>query len=306
MSQLDISALNREFAIPGQLEFTGDASGLIIARIANKHAQSTISLQGAHVMTFEPAGESPVIWMSPAAKLARGKSIRGGVPICWPWFGAHATDSTFPAHGFARTVLWQVVASEALSDGSTRITFELPQDLIPAAQWPHACRVRNIVTVGKELTIELVTENTGQETFEIGEALHTYFAISDVDRIRISGLDGCTYLDKVNDWQRRTQNGVITISGEVDRVYMDTDADCLIDDSGYGRRTIRIAKRGSRSTVVWNPWIEKAAKMGDFGSETGYRGMVCVESANAADNLVKVAAGTTHSLHVTYSIEKVQ
>lgn len=305
MSQLDISALNREFAIAGQLEFTEDASGLIVACIANRQAKSTISLQGAHVMTFEPAGEKPVIWLSPAAKLARGKSIRGGVPICWPWFGAHAIDSTFPAHGFARTVLWQVVASEALSDGSTRITFELPQDLIPAAQWPHACRVRNIVTVGKEMTVELVTENTGQTMFEIGEALHTYFAISDVDKIRITGLDGCTYLDKVDDWQRKTQAGAVTIATEVDRVYMDTDADCVIDDSGYGR-AIRIAKRGSCSTVVWNPWIEKAAKMGDFGSDIGYRGMVCVESANAADNLVKVAAGATHSLHVTYSVEKTQ
>jgi glucose-6-phosphate 1-epimerase len=303
MSQLDISALNREFAIAGQLEFTEDASGLIVACIANRQAKSTISLQGAHVMTFEPAGEKPVIWLSPAAKLARGKSIRGGVPICWPWFGAHATDSTFPAHGFARTVLWQVVASEALSDGSTRITFELPQDLIPAAQWPHACRVRNIVTVGKEMTVELVTENTGQSMFEIGEALHTYFAISDVDQVRITGLEGCAYLDKVDDMQRKTQAGAVTIAAEVDRVYMDTDADCVIDDSGYGR-AIRIAKRGSRSTVVWNPWIEKAAKMGDFGSDTGYRGMVCVESANAADNLVKVAAGATHSLHVTYSVEK--
>ncbi len=305
MSQLDVTTLNQKFAIPGQLEFTEDESGLIIARIANKQAQSTISLQGAHVMTFEPAGEKPVIWLSPAAKLVRGKSIRGGVPICWPWFGAHATDSTFPAHGFARTVPWQVVASEALSDGSTRITFELPQSSIPAAQWPHACRVRNIVTIGKEMSVELVTENTGQTSFEIGEALHTYFAISDVDQIRITGLEGCAYLDKVGDWQRRTQAGAITITAEVDRLYVDTDSDCLIDDSGH-KRCIRIAKRGSRSTVVWNPWVEKAAKMGDFGSDTGYRGMVCVESVNAAENIVKVAAGATHSLHVTYSIEKVQ
>ena len=305
MSQLDVTTLNQKFAIPGQLEFTEDVSGLIMARIANKQAQSTIALQGAHVMTFEPVGEKPVIWISPAAKLVRGKSIRGGVPICWPWFGAHATDSTFPAHGFARTVPWQVVVSEALSDGSTRITFELPQSSIPAAQWPHACRVRNIVTVGNEMTVELVTENTGQVMFEIGEALHTYFVISDVDKVRITGLEGCAYLDKVGDWQRKTQDGAITIAAEVDRLYVDTDSDCLIDDSGH-KHCIRIAKRGSRSTVVWNPWVEKAAKMGDFGSDTGYRGMVCVESANAAENVVKVAAGATHSLHVTYSIEKMQ
>ncbi|MFZ1765794.1 MAG: D-hexose-6-phosphate mutarotase [Candidatus Nitrotoga sp.] len=305
MSQLDVTTLNQKFAIPGQLEFTEDVGGLIIARIVNKQAQSTIALQGAHVMTFEPAGEKPVIWLSPAAKLVRGKSIRGGVPICWPWFGAHATDSTFPGHGFARTVPWQVMTSEALSDGSTRITFELPQSSIPAAQWPHACRVRNIVTIGKEMSVELVTENTGQAMFEIGEALHTYFAISDVDKVRITGLEGCAYLDKVGDWQRRTQADAITIAAEVDRLYVDTNSDCLLDDSGHKRR-IRIAKRGSLSTVVWNPWVEKAAKMGDFGSDIGYRGMVCVESANAAENIVKVAAGATHSLHVTYSIEKVQ
>ncbi|CAH1206599.1 putative glucose-6-phosphate 1-epimerase [Candidatus Nitrotoga sp. BS] len=302
MSQLNVTTLNQQFAIPGQLEFTEDVSGLVLACIANKQAKSTISLQGAHVMSFEPVGEKPVIWLSPAAKLAPGKSIRGGVPICWPWFGAHATDSTFPSHGFARTVPWQVVASEALPDGSTRITFELPQSSIPSAQWPHACRVRNVVTIGKEMTVELITENTGQTMFEIGEALHTYFAISDVDQIRITGLEGCAYLDKVGDWQRKTQSGAITIAAEVDRLYVDTDSDCLIDDSGQ-KRSIRIAKRGSRSTVVWNPWVEKAAKMGDFGSDTGYRGMVCVESVNAAENVIKVAAGATHSLHVTYSIE---
>ncbi len=300
---MDINTLNQKFGIAGQLEFVQDAGGLVIARITNQHAQSRIALQGAHVMTFQPAAEQPVIWLSPAAKLVQGKSIRGGVPICWPWFGPHASDSSFPGHGFARTVPWEVVASEALPDGSTRIIFELPQSSIPAAQWPHPCRARNIVTVGKQLTIELVTENTGQAAFEIGEALHTYFAIDDVDNMRITGLEGCTYIDKVGIAQNRKQQGAIQINSEVDRIYIDTEADCLIEDQTQQRR-IRIAKKGSRSTVVWNPWVEKAAKMGDFGSDTGYRGMVCVESANVAENVVNVAAGATHSLRVVYSTEK--
>lgn len=304
MSQSDITTLNHKFGIAGQLEFVQDAGGLVIARIHNKHAQASIALQGAHVMTFQPADEQPVIWLSPAAKLVQGKSIRGGVPICWPWFGPHATESSFPGHGFARTVPWQVVSSEALADGSTRITLELPHSSIPAAQWPHPCRARNIVTVGKALTVELTTENTSNAPFEIGEALHTYFAISDVGDMRITGLEGCTYLDKVGVAQSRTQQGAIEISSEVDRIYIDTEADCLIEDQRLKRR-IRISKRGSRSTVVWNPWIEKAAKMGDFGSDTGYRGMVCVESANAANNVVSVAPGGTHSLRVVYSIEKI-
>lgn len=303
LSQPDISALNQRFAIAGQLEFARDAGGLVVVRIANAHAQATIALQGAHVMTFQPNGEQPVIWLSLAAKLAPGKSIRGGVPVCWPWFGAHATDSSFPAHGFARTVPWQVAASAALPDGSTRITFELPQSSIPHAQWPHACRVRNIVTIGRTLAVELVTENTGNTAFEIGEALHTYFAISDVDKVYITGLEGCAYLDKVGDWQSRTQAGEVTIAAEVDRLYVNTETDCLIEDCGLQRR-IRIAKSGSRSTVVWNPWIEKSVKMGDFGSETGYRGMLCVESANAAQNVVRVAPGAKHMLRAAYSAEK--
>ena len=304
MSQLDISTCNKKFGIAGQLEFVQDAGGLVIARIANKHAQASIALQGAHVMTFQPVGEQPVIWLSPAAKLVQGKSIRGGVPICWPWFGPHASDSSFPGHGFARTVPWEVVASEALPDGSTRITFELPQSSIPSAQWPHACRARNIVTVGKALSVELATENTGKAAFDIGEALHTYFAIGDVGDMCITGLEGCTYIDKVGVAQSRTQQGAIQITSEVDRIYIDTEADCLIEDQVQKRR-IRIAKKGSRSTVVWNPWVEKAAKMGDFGSDTGYRGMVCVESANAASNVINVAPGTAHSMCVVYSIDKI-
>lgn len=304
MSQPDIVTLNQKFAIAGQLEFTAETNGLVVARIANNHAQSAIALQGAHILAFRPNAEAPLIWLSPAVKLAPGKSIRGGVPVCWPWFGAHATESGFPAHGFARTVLWQVAASEALPDGSTRISFELPQSSIPATQWPYACRARNIVTVGKTLTVELVTENTGNAPFKIGEALHTYFAISDVDNVRITGLEDCAYLDKVDDWKRKTQAGAITITSEVDRLYVNTEADCLIEDRGLKRR-IRIVKCGSRSTVVWNPWFEKAAKMGDFGSDTGYRGMVCVESVNAAENVVSVAPGAIHALSVVYSTEKI-
>jgi len=300
----DSAALNRDFGLTGQLEFVTDAGGLIIARIVNAHTQSTIALQGAHIMTWQPNGEQSVVWLSPAAKLVPGKSIRGGVPVCWPWFGAHASEAAFPAHGFARTVLWQVTASEALADGSTRIVFDLPQSAIPSAQWPHPCRARLIATVGKTLAVELVTENTGASAFVIGEALHTYFAISDVDNIRITGLEDCTYLDKVGVAETRTQQGAIQIASEVDRIYIDTETDCLIEDGGYHRR-IRIAKSGSRSNVVWNPWIAKSAKMGDFGSDAGYRGMVCVESANAASNVVTVAPGEAHSLRVVYSLEKI-
>lgn len=299
---MTLATLNQTFAIAGQVAFVEAAPGMMVANISNAHATASIALQGAHLMTYQATGEQPIIWLSPVAKLVPGKSIRGGVPICWPWFGAHSSDSSFSGHGFARTVPWDVTATETLADGSTRITFEMLKSAMPAAQWPHACRVRNIITVGKKLTMELVTDNTGDAAFELGEALHTYFVVSDLDNMEIHGLDGCTYHDKVGVSTLRKQHGAIVINSEVDRIYVDTESDCLIRDTG-AKRNIRIAKRGSLATVVWNPWVEKAAKMGDFGSDTGYRNMVCVESVNAADNVVTVAAGSSHSLWVQYSSE---
>jgi D-hexose-6-phosphate mutarotase len=298
----DLSVLNQKFGIAGQLEFVEAAPGMVVARISNAHAEASIALQGAHLMTFKPVGQADVIWMSPAAKLVVGKSIRGGVPVCWPWFGAHASEASFPAHGFARTVGWDVVDARPQPGGETRIVFELPASAMPKAQWPHACRVQLHINVGAKLTMDLVTDNTGDTAFPLGEALHTYFPISDVDQVTITGLDGCTYLDKVAGMSSKVQSGDIAIPSEVDRVYLDTEATCDIVDRGANRR-IRIAKSGSRSTVVWNPWIEKAAKMGDFGSDTGYRTMVCVESANAASNVLTLTPGESHTLSVSYGNE---
>ena len=305
MSQTDVAALNQKFAIAGQLEFEQDAGGLIIARINNPHAQASIALQGAHIMTYHPVGEEqPVIWMSPVAKLIPGKSIRGGVPVCWPWFGTHKTEDDLPSHGFARTVPWEVAATEKLDDGSTRISFDLPQSSIPTVQWPYLCRVRLTATIGKTLAIDLITENTGSEEFDLTEALHTYFVISDVDSIQIKGLQGRNYLEKVGEAQLKKDNeAAVLIMSEVDRIYLDTRGECQIEDVGHKRR-IHILKKGSHSTVVWNPWVEKSAKMGDFGSDTGYRGMVCVESGNVDYNLARVAPREKHTLHVEYAVEK--
>ena len=296
-----IAALNAQFAVAGQLDFAAGPGGLTVARIANAHGEAMVSLSGGHVMTWQPLGQSPVLWLSGYAKFAPGKSIRGGVPVCWPWFGPHDQEAGFPGHGFARTVPWAVEAAQALPDGTTRLALALQQSEATRAQWPHASSLRSVITVGRELRIELITANQGDTAFRIGEALHTYFAVGDIRRAPIHGLEGCAYLDKAEGGRRKTQEGAVVIATEVDRVYVDTVADCLIDDAGLQRR-IRIRKEGSRSTVVWNPWAAKAEKMGDFGPE-GYLGMVCVESGNAADNLVTVAPGARHTLAVTYSVE---
>ncbi len=299
----NLTDLNNQFGIGTELVFETALGGQTIATINNEQARASIALQGGHLMTWEPVGTAPVIWLSPAANLTPGKSIRGGVPICWPWFGAHATHADFPAHGFARTTHWDVIDSTSLPDGVTQITLELAPANMPALQWPHPTAVRCQITVGKTLTIELITHNTGQTEITISEALHTYFAVSDVRDISIEGLDGCHYLDKVDGMQKKQQTGNITFASEVDRVYIDTEADCVIRDSALSRQ-IRIRKTGSHSTVVWNPWIDKATQMGDLG-EDGYLRMVCVESANAAKNSVTIQSGNEHRLMVNYSLETI-
>ncbi len=297
----DVTALNNQFGIGKALIFETASSGQTIATINNEQASASIALQGGHLMTWVPVGAAPVIWLSPAARFTPGKSIRGGVPICWPWFGAHATQADFPAHGFARTTDWHVINSTALPDGATQITFELAPANVPVQQWSHPTSVQYQITVGKALSLALTTRNTSQTDITISEALHTYFAVSDVRNISIDGLNGCHYLDKVDGMREKQQVGAITFATEVDRVYVDTEGDCIIRDPKLSRQ-IRIRTTGSHSTVVWNPWIEKAAQMGDMG-DNGYLHMVCVESANAAQNRVTIPAGDEHRLMASYSVE---
>ena len=301
MSNTDYAALNKNFAIPGQLDFAPGPGGLAVAEVHNAHASAMIALQGAHVMTWAPRKQQPVIWLSKAATFVHGKSIRGGVPICWPWFGPHASEAKYPGHGFARTVNWEMVKSEALRDGATRLTFRILQNDTTRAQWPHASEAYNIVTVGRSLDIELVTRNTGNAAITIGDAFHTYFEVGDIRHCTIHGLGNCPYLDKVDGGKKKQQTGPVRIDGEVDRIYLESTADVLIDDPTLNRR-IRVSKRGSRSTVVWNPGVEKAMKMGDFGNN-GHLNMVCVESTNAADDVVQIPAGGEHHLWVRYSVE---
>jgi D-hexose-6-phosphate mutarotase len=299
---MTLTDLNNRFGLSNQLKFVEGPGGLIFAEIDNDLGTAYLCLQGAHITTFRPKDQDePVIWLSDYAKFAPGKSIRGGAPVCWPWFGPHATESGFPGHGFARTVMWQVTRSVALASGETGITLALVETEQSRAQWPHPSRVELDVVVGRSLKASLITTNLGDSEISIGEALHTYFQIGDIAEVKVLGLEGCEYVDKVGGVNRRSQVGAVGFDGEVDRVYVNTEATCVIEDSRLKRR-ILVAKRGSRSTVVWTPWTEKADKMGDFGPD-GWRRMVCVESGNALENVVAIPAGQSHTMSVEYSAE---
>lgn len=297
----DITTLNTQFGLDQQLVFTSGVGGLTIAEISNAHARAAIALHGAHILSFQPHRQQPVLWLSESSHFEIGQAIRGGIPVCWPWFAAHPSDPTKPSHGFARTTLWTVAGSNVLPDGSTQLRLKLLDSTATNALWPHAFRLELMITVGPALHVDLTIHNPGDGPFVCTGALHSYFSVSDIANVTVLGLADVVYLDKVDHDGRKTQQGPIAITAETDRIYLDTTADCLIVDSGWQRR-IRVAKQGSRTTVVWNPWIEKSRRMADFGDEE-YHGMVCVEATNAADDVVTVSAGSSHRLRTIISDE---
>jgi D-hexose-6-phosphate mutarotase len=299
---MTLNELNLRFGINHELAFVEGPEGLVFADINNGLGTARLCLQGAHVVSYTPANQAvPLVWVSDEAIFAPGKSIRGGVPVCWPWFGPHATERGFPGHGFARTVMWEVLSSSSLPGGATRLTLSLIADELTRAQWPHDTSVELTVTVSSSLELSLATTNKGPVQVKLGEAFHTYFRIGDIGQVQITGLDNTAYLDKVGEHCRRTQEAAIRFGGETDRVYVDTGAVCAIVDDQLKRRIV-IRKTGSRSTVVWNPWREKADSMGDLGKD-GWRRMVCVETANALENCVVIEPGETHRMTAEYSVE---
>lgn len=275
----------------------GDAPLVVVEHPA---ATARIHAYGAQVVAWAPAGSADVLWLSPDAVFAPDAAIRGGIPLCFPWFGAHP-EGTGPAHGFARTSVWRLVEAaevddSALAGGGVRLAFELSRaDVAPelAALWPHDFTARLDVEVGASLTLSLTTTNHGGEAADLTQALHTYLAVDDVRRTRVDGLDGGLYLDKMDGGARQVQDGPVLFTGPTDRVYLGTST--LLTVSEPGGRTIEVAKAESRTTVVWNPWSSGAAAMRDVPDDA-WTGFVCVEAANAADDAVRLPPGETQTL----------
>ncbi|MCB5186441.1 D-hexose-6-phosphate mutarotase [Methylobacillus caricis] len=298
-----IYELNARYGVGHKIQFSSDLNGLVTLDIENPHATAKVALQGGHVMQWNPRhAEAPVLWLSDQARFVSGRSIRGGVPVCWPWFGPHPTDETLCPHGFARVVPWEMVDARVEDNNTTSLLLRLAESRQVEKQWPYLCDLILTINIGPVLKMELATTNNGDVPFAIGEALHTYFQVSDIEVVKITGLDHTEYEDKVEDYVLKRQLGDISFSDEVDRVYLNTESTCVVEDPGL-RRKIIIEKSGSHSTVVWTPWERKAAEIGDLGSHSGWRQMVCVESSNVRENAVTVAPGATHVLSVQYSTE---
>jgi glucose-6-phosphate 1-epimerase len=292
-----LDTLNSRFALAGTLQFTDSGAGLPVAEIHIPQASARVALQGAQVLAWQPAGEKPVIWVSHAAVYEPGKGVRGGVPVCWPWFGAR---DSLPAHGFVRTRLWEVRETTQDAAGQVVLRLGMTDDAGTRALWDHAFDLELVVTVGQTLRMALVTRNTGTAPFTITGALHTYFCVGDIGQATVQGLDGCAYLDKVQNFAQLRQTGGVEFVGETDRIYTDTTADCLIEDKAWGR-SIRVAKQGSTSTVVWNPWSERAKAFTDMAASE-FKDMLCVETCNAGPDQVTLPPSGAHTLAATISM----
>ena len=286
----DIDTLNCQFGMPGALQFVNGSGDLPVAEIQTPLVSARVALQGAHLLAWQPAGAAPVIWLSQAAVFAPGQAVRGGVPVCWPWFGAR---EGLPMHGFVRTRLWQVRETSLDAAGQVVLRLGLQDDADTRALWDHAFDLEWVLTVGSTLSMALVTRNTGTAPFTITDALHSYFCVGDIHQTTVQGLDSCDYLDKVQNFAPFRQSGAVEFSGETDRIYVDTTADCVIDDRAQ-QRAIRISKTGSSSTVVWNPWRDKVFADMAVGE---YQQMLCVETCNAGPDQVTLAPGQSHALN---------
>jgi len=272
------------------IQFNKDKAGFTIIEVENRQATAKVALQGAHIFQYQRKGQEPLLWCSGLSHFKTGTAIRGGIPLCWPWFGKHPEDSSLPQHGFARTSPFTCIATNEPDEDTAELVLQLVDSSASRMLWPYRFRLRLVVTIGATLGVALITRNQDQHPFTISSALHTYFGVDHIDNVTVAGLDGADYLDTLTGTTNK-QVGPITVSAEIDRVYHGAPMVQLHD----GKRTVHIKPNGSGSTVVWNPWQEKGASMADFDE---YTTMICIETANAMEDARVMEPGGEHILQV--------
>ena len=294
---MTLEELNIRFGLQNHISIEEKPENFPIVTLHSPTATATIAAHGGHVLSYAPNNVEPVLWLSALSHYRKGKAIRGGIPVIWPWFGPHLSDSSKPSHGFARTRFWNLHSTRLIDDAYPQVRFQLEDSEITRSLWPHTFSLELIVTLTESLKVDLIIRNTDKEPFTCTCALHSYFNVSDISKISIQGLENASYIDQLVDGPLKTQAGAITFNQETDNIYVDTDATCVITDPGYNR-TITVEKSGSQSTVIWNPWIDKSARMSDFG-DSEYTGMLCIEAANAAHNAITLSPSEQHILSTT-------
>ncbi|WP_432798156.1 D-hexose-6-phosphate mutarotase [Poriferisphaera sp. WC338] len=287
-----IESLNEYFGIDQILRFEIGKGGLTCAQITHPTVNATVYLHGGHVTHFMPTGHKPILYLSPDAVFDERAAIRGGIPIVFPWFGPKANDPNAPVHGLARTAEWRLHRAQ---NHEQKITLELINHIAPY-------EVRLFIAFSEHLTMTLKVDNLSDNPQTFEEAMHTYFHVQDIEQVILTGLEGCSYVDKVQGGIEQPPRGKpITITGETDRVYLKATRTCMIEDPALNRR-IYIDKHHSNSTIVWNPWIEKSQSLKDMPDDD-WKKMLCVEFANVRQNAVTLQPGRFHEMTMVIRAE---
>jgi glucose-6-phosphate 1-epimerase len=318
MSRVEnIEALERHFGIQGHVTFAESALGGPVAHLSHRQGSAIVSLEGAQVLSWIPTGGSEVLWLSPMARLGAARAIRGGIPVCWPWFGARPIDASpesgpWPQHGLVRTRLWDVAASTA-QEQATTITLTIGVDPDPDHPWPFHVSAQLTVSLGERLTVQLAMQNDDDARVAFTGALHTYVRVGDIGGCALEGLERVAFEDVVVRKDEPPpegptssvvyQPGSVVVDREIDRIYRAHRGEVRVVDQSLGR-IVHVSKSGSASTVVWNPWIEKSARLGDM-PEGGYRQMVCIEAANTHRDVVRLSLGRSHRLSTTLLVRPI-
>ena len=273
-------------------------------RVRRGDAELLVAQQGAQVLSYQVGEQPPLIWLSEQASYQRRQSVRGGVPICWPWFGdlgrnpqalqaQHAKPSEAPFHGGVRGLDWQLLGIDSEGE-AVHLQFVYDTRQHPLPDWPHAAELRLDIRLDERLHLDLTSHNLGDAPLALSQALHSYFAVSDIAAVTVHGLDGSRYIETLADWQERRQQGELRFAGETDRLYLDVPERLRLHDAGW-RRDLHLQTRGSRSAILWNPWIDKARRLSSFADDAWQR-MLCIETANVWDDCVQLAPGARHTL----------
>jgi glucose-6-phosphate 1-epimerase len=290
---------DRRLEIPGIAQIVEGNGGLLKVRITSPEAMGEMYLHGAHVTSWKPAGGEEVLFLSVESRWEHGHAIRGGVPVCFPWFGGKADDPKAPAHGFVRTQAWHLESIARAGDAVTVSMFTESNEET-RTWWPADFHLVHRATFGRELSLELVVTNTGRTSLRFEEALHAYHRVGNVEKVRVRGLDTIHYLDKTDSNRKKMQQGEIVIVSETDRVYLDTRDAIELEDPLLHRRT-RITKENSGTTVVWNPWVQKAHSLSDFADDEWMQ-MICIETSNVSDFAVNLSPGQQHTMKALVSV----
>ena len=299
MGTADVESFRR-MENPASASVVKGNGGLQAVRVSCPEAAGEMYLHGAHITSWKPAGRGEVLFLSSRSRWEDGYAIRGGVPICFPWFGGKADDPQAPAHGFVRTKSWQLESIAPVEDGIS-VSMFTESDEKSKRWWPADFHLAYRVTFAAELILDLVVTNTGRTPLRFEEALHTYHRVENILKTRVAGLDMVQYIDKTDSNHRKIQNGEIAIVSETDRVYLNTSDPIEMEDPELRRRT-RVAKENSRTTVIWNPWVQKARSMSDF-EDNEWIQMICIETSNVADYAVDLAPGRQHSMKAIVRVE---